>query len=366
MRTHRQLQAIRLDGYHGMPWRSLGLGLAALLIGAYGLFGNPLAASPGSGAAVVNRLVPDHLYGVDFVDGQTGFASGYYGTLLKTENGGLHWTRLSSGVDQLLRRVDAVSEQLVWAVGHRGSILHSSDGGHRWQEQHRLPGVYLRDLSFADSDVGWVVGHEAAIMHTRDGGRSWQRQELSGYSGRDLPRLNAVLALDRQRAVLAGEFGVLAITEDGGDNWRLIETPAKKTLTALAQAGGQVTAVGLDGIAWQLSLGHDPAVHALSTGTREHLFDIALDTDGNGVVVGRSVLLRIERDRLTPVFADAGVELPYNWFHGVSVLPVGELLAVGGRGVVIKTAGIDEPFEILARLDDPVTVHVSGPGLGER
>ena len=365
MRTHRQSHSVHINARHGLPWRSLVLGILVLTVAGYGLFGTRLSASPGAGSAGVSRLVPDHLYGVDFIDGQTGFVSGYYGTLLKTENGGRHWRSLNSGVDQLLRRVDAVSDRLIWAVGHRGSVLHSTDGGYSWHEQHHLPGIYLRDLSFADARVGWVVGHEATILHTRDGGRSWQRQTLSGYSGRDLPRINAVLALDARRAVLVGEFGVLALTEDGGASWHLIKTPGRTTMTALDQADGQVTAVGLDGVAWQFHFGRDATVASLPTGTREHLFDVALKDDGSGVVVGRSVLLRIEQDRLSSLPAVPDVELPYNWVHGVTALPTGGLLAVGGRGSIIKAESADEPFEKVARLGDPMSVRIGNPAAGD-
>ena len=364
MRTHRQSQSVRISTHHGLPWRILGLGILSLLAAGYGLFGNSLSASPGTGSTSISRLVPDHLYGVDFVDGQTGFASGYYGTLLKTENGGSHWTSLNTGVDQLLRRVDAVSDRLVWAVGHRGSVLHSVDGGDSWYEQHHLPNIYLRDLSFADDRIGWVVGHEGSILHTRDGGRSWQRQELSGYSGRDLPRLNAVLALDGQRAVLAGEFGVLAFTEDAGANWHLIDTPGRNTMTALDQVAGLVTAVGLDGIAWQFRFGSDASVQQLSTGTSEHLFDVALNGDGSGVVVGRSVLLGIAHDQLSPLSAGQAIELPYNWFHGVAALANGGLLAVGGRGSIIKANSPEQAFAKIARLGDPASVRIGHPAMG--
>lgn len=331
------------------PWRSLGFGILVLIASGYGLFADKLSVFATQTGINTIRLVPDHLYDVDFIDSRTGYASGYYGTLLKTSNGGEHWQSLNSGVDELLRRVNAVDASHIWAVGHRGSILHTSNGGNSWQTQYQLPGKYLRDLSFTNKNIGWVVGHEASILKTEDGGKSWQPQQLAGYKGRDLPRLNAVLALDSQRAIVTGEFGVLAITENGGNHWQLLKTPRKTTMTALASTDTYIVAIGLDGTAWQFPFSQEPEITKLDTNTKEHLFDLTLNADGKGIAVGRSVLLAINGQTLTTLNANTNVELSYNWFHGIDALPNGEYIAVGRRGSIIKSSE-DLRFQQLARL----------------
>ena len=355
MRTQCSSQASS-NGRGRLPWRSLALGGLAVLAGAYGM-GGDIQARSGQAAEAAQRLVPDHLYDVDFVDNQTGFASGYYGTLLRSRDGGSHWQRLDTGSNELLRRVEAVDAETIYSVGHLGAVLKSQDGGDSWRISHQGSN-YLRDLSFADSETGWLVGHEANILATNDGGQSWQTQQLQGYQGRDLPRLNAVLALDAQRALLAGEFGVMALTEDAGTTWQLLKTPGKTTLTALAAAQDQVLAVGLDGVIWRLDL-NSRDFQVLQSGTREHLFDVALDSRGRALAVGRSTLLAIDGDQVQALRAGNSVELPYRWFHGVTVLPNGERLAVGARGHIIKSASPRLPFVAMAQLGDAQRVSAA-------
>ena len=305
---------------------------------------------------VSRRLVPDNLYGVDFGDSDHGIATGYFGTILRTSDGGQHWVRINSTTQELIRRVDMVSASKAWAIGHRGSILHSHDGGITWVSQKQANATYLRDISFASEKIGWAVGHDATILHTRDGGATWQKQKLSGYKGRDLPRLNGVAALNETSAVLVGEFGVVGLTRDGGENWQLVASGVKSTLTAIGKKGTDAVAVGLDGAALYLSLEGAPVIRRISTGVKQHLFDVAFNKSGQGVAVGQAVLLRMDGDAVVKVVFDESVDLPYLWFHGVHIQDSGEVLAVGLRGSIIKTLSLEHSFREIARLGDPETV----------
>eukprot|EP00657_Telonema_sp_P-1_P011465 TRINITY_DN6599_c0_g1_i1.p1 TRINITY_DN6599_c0_g1~~TRINITY_DN6599_c0_g1_i1.p1 ORF type:complete len:118 (+),score=15.64 TRINITY_DN6599_c0_g1_i1:117-470(+) len=83
---------------------------------------------------------------------------------------------------------------------------------------------YLRDIAFADKNNGWAVGHGSTIWHTADGGKIWTKQTLTGFEGRDLPRLHGVVAKDANNAILVGEFGTIAYTENGVNSGCLLYT----------------------------------------------------------------------------------------------------------------------------------------------
>lgn len=108
------------------------------------------------------------------------------------------------------------------AVGDRGNILLSVDG-EKWEQVPVPVNVTLTAVSFADDKNGWAVGHDAAILHSADGGRSWSLQHFDPALGQ--PALN-VLALDAQRAMVVGAYGMWFGTGDGGKTWAEVTAPA--------------------------------------------------------------------------------------------------------------------------------------------
>lgn len=303
------------------------------------------------------RLWPDNLFGVVFPTPEVGFISGYAGTFLRTDDGGKTWAWSNVGVNELLRRIAFVDDRRGWAVGHRGSILHTADGGATWDVQAQRQGTYLRDVTFADADHGWVVGHDATILATEDGGGSWQPQKLTGFKGRDLPRLHAASAIDASRAMLVGEFGVAAYTADGGTTWQVFDTGTKKTLLALAHLGrGTFLTAGLDGTLMRLepaiessgvspdSAGQDTArdlvsptpytSRAIDADTTEHFFAVSAVNDGRAIAAGRAVLRLVDGDAVTSVDVDESIQLPFSWFGGADVASSGQLWLVGIRGTI--------------------------------
>ena len=290
------------------------------------------------------RLWPDNLFGVDFVDSSFGIISGYAGTILRTEDGGQSWQSIYIGVDELIRRISMVDTEYGWAIGHRGSILRTEDGGQNWSVLHGEPNTYLRDVHFLDRDTGWVVGHNATILHTKDGGSTWSKESLTGFKGRDQPRLHGVFALSAVAAVLVGEFGVVAQTDDGGTTWYVHNSPTTKTLLDVVGMADSLVAVGLDGTAISISLAPQAAdsvtpkltIESLETGTTEHFLAIAPASDAEFVAAGRSVVALINKKTVSPLMPHASIQLPFTWFGGVDVLDDGTLWLAGIRGKIAR------------------------------
>jgi len=107
----------------------------------------------------------------------------------------------------------------VIAVGERGSILRSPDQGTRWERIESPTRATLTGVSFATlaaPRLGWAVGHDAVILATTDAGRTWVTQ----YQGENLQNsFLDVLALDAQRVIAVGAYGLAAVTLDGGRTW---------------------------------------------------------------------------------------------------------------------------------------------------
>ena len=79
-----------------------------------------------------------HLRGVHFpVDGQTGYAVGEFGCIIKTTDGGVTWERQTCGnLTSVLNKVHfPVDAQIGYVVGDGGVILKTTDGGSGVGEQ---------------------------------------------------------------------------------------------------------------------------------------------------------------------------------------------------------------------------------------
>ena len=292
-----------------------------------------------------HRFWPDNLYAVEFVNDKVGYIAGYSGSLFKTEDGGETWGAIYMGVNELIRHMSFVDVDNGWAVGHRGSILHTADGGLTWDVQKQDKGNYLRDISFADVNNGWAVGHDAIVWHTSDGGKNWQKQTLTGFTGRDLPRLHGVVAKDANSAILVGEFGMIAHTENKGELWLVSYNPSKGTLLSIASHGDGAVAVGLDGGVTYITLATDEQmaevkaieqerlakierkarkkaarkkreyipvvveplpeteinyyVTTVGTGIKNHLYDVSSTSAGDVIVVGASAMFKVSISEAT-------------------------------------------------------------------
>jgi len=337
-----------------------------------------------------HRFWPDNLFAVEFVNDDIGFIAGYSGTVLRTQDGGKNWEAFYIGRDELVRRMSFVDENTGWAVGHRGSIFHTKDAGQTWEIQKELPGVYLRDVDFVDRNNGWVVGHDTGIWHTSDGGKNWQQQELLGFVGRDKPRLHGIYAKDKETAILVGEFGTVAHTENGGDTWLVTPNKYKTTWLSIAGRGDTAYVVGLDGNIARLDIATDEQREAIAakllkdaakkekrarakakrrkkeyippevvhlptseieyhvakvdSNTTEHLFDITLSGNGDAIIVGKSTVMKLSGTTITKLSTDAELPLDYIWLGGVSVTKNGTIWAPGIRGLVVTGNANESTF----------------------
>lgn len=92
------------------------------------------------------------------------------------------WQQQLSGTDAQLRGISAVSERVAWASGAKGTVLRTIDGGEHWTKVE-VPGAEaldFRDIQAFDWDTAYVLsigpGEQSRIYKTTDGGKIWQLQ----------------------------------------------------------------------------------------------------------------------------------------------------------------------------------------------
>ncbi len=83
-----------------------------------------------------------------------------------------------------LRGVSAVSDRVAWASGSGGTVLRTDDGGAKWQKLTVTTDVVdFRDIDAIDDRTAYVLsignGPASRIYKTTDAGATWTEQYRS-------------------------------------------------------------------------------------------------------------------------------------------------------------------------------------------
>lgn len=225
--------------------------LTAVAVAAITIFGVGTASAfeaTAGGWYWQNPLVQGNSFHDVAVTPTRAIAVGDAGAVFTSTNGGVTWTRQSSGMRSKLLAVDFVNDQTGWAVGNGGVIKTTNGGetinGRKTWEAQDLPGVgtyRFTDVSFFDSDRGWACGSYAVdgagtasrIVRTSDGGDTWTiaKQWTSSGSKDDVQLLMQVDFVSATTGWATGwgrygptddDWGYVALkTTDAGDTWSI-------------------------------------------------------------------------------------------------------------------------------------------------
>ncbi|MDD4191737.1 MAG: YCF48-related protein, partial [Mangrovibacterium sp.] len=195
-----------------------------------------------------------HLFALDFVDGNIGYACGERGFLIKTVDGGKTWKELNTtGTLNWLYGMTFIDKNAGFAVGQNETVIKTIDGGKTWEHvkadaDRKFYGFrpIYRDIAF-NGNTGCIVGQNGTIVVSHDGGESWSPSAtFYKNSVRELMDLRSVKFVTAQHGYAVGELGNrIMVTEDGGRNWVYRDTGQSGWLRALyAGPSGRLYAVG--------------------------------------------------------------------------------------------------------------------------
>ncbi|MEH6583479.1 MAG: YCF48-related protein [Halioglobus sp.] len=222
-------------------------------------------------------------------------AVGAYGTVLLSDDEGASWRQASVPVQVTLTAVSFPTPDKGWAVGHDAVILHSADAGESWHKQldgwatgdllltaaearmEQLggdpdadmvlvdmadmaleeaereleigPNRPLLDVWFRDELYGVAVGAFNYYFVTEDGGRTWQDRSLTLPNPEAL-HLYTIAAIGGNTLLIAGEFGLLLRSTDGGHLWTAVDLGYEGTLFSVSGQNGSAWVAGLRGNAF--------------------------------------------------------------------------------------------------------------------
>jgi photosystem II stability/assembly factor-like uncharacterized protein len=107
-----------------------------------------------------------------FLNNSLGFIVGTDGNIIKTEDTGLNWRSINSGVVETLWDIQFLNSSVGFIVGDFGRILRTEDGGETWRKLNSGTQENIFSIAFKSESEGWV-GTESGLRYTIDGGESW-------------------------------------------------------------------------------------------------------------------------------------------------------------------------------------------------
>lgn len=134
-----------------------------------------------------------------------------------TSNGGKDWTE-GSGINIQIIDIAYSDATTVYGVGSEEDIIKSTDGGATWSK------IYDGDdpdndpflgVHFYDADFGVVGGMDGKVLVTKDGGSSWSDQQIaSAY-----PSFYAIYCFNTDSIYVGGTDALIYKSLDGGSSW---------------------------------------------------------------------------------------------------------------------------------------------------
>jgi photosystem II stability/assembly factor-like uncharacterized protein len=197
-------------------------------------------------------ILPSHesLLAVQFTSAESGWVASATGSLYRTTDGGIKWSRveLRNRPGNYLVSLNFVGDKLGWAVfskypsdyldykAYSLRILHTDDGGESWKPQFEKQQVSINQIRFNQQE-GWATGvsYDAnrtshLILHTTDQGKHWEDRskefERAVNSPASFNFAIDIYAAQPSQATVLTVGGRVMLTDNGGQAWREIGTIA--------------------------------------------------------------------------------------------------------------------------------------------
>lgn len=271
-----------------------------------------LAAVPParSGEAPVSRAIsslkePPHLGAPEkapviavALAGKRVVAVGDYGIVILSDDGKTYRQAKAVPTRAVLTSVFFLDDKRGWAAGHDGTLLATADGGETWQLLREEPGKerVLMSVWFENAQHGIAVGQFGLALETDDGGKTWRERRLVETGEQADKHLMQIFAAANGLVLVAAESGSIFRSEDGGRNWKAMQTDNKGSFwIGKALADGSLVIAGMRGHIYR---SEDRGLHwkEIPSGTQQSLTGIIQRPDGGVAMVGNSGVVLNSQD----------------------------------------------------------------------
>ena len=179
------------------------------------------------------------LRGIDSVDGTVAWASGTGGTVLRTVDGGAHWTQCAvpdgskDGATLDFRGVQAWDAQTAIVMasgpGDKSRLYKTKNGCRTWKLllKNKVGEGFWDSFSIQEKQLGWLLGDPIkgrfTLLGSTDGGLTWTPQKNSGLETTGPPR-GTFAASNTAMAAQSGEIWFVSSGKGGALSYNGNET----------------------------------------------------------------------------------------------------------------------------------------------
>jgi photosystem II stability/assembly factor-like uncharacterized protein len=229
-----------------------------------------------------------------------------------------------SGTTQRLQAISPVSEEVAWASGVGGTYVLTTDGGATWRAGV-VPGadsLEFRDVEGVSETVAYLLaagpGDRSRIYRTEDGGRSWSLQ----FTNRDTSAFYDCFAFWDQRRgftmsdAVEGRFPVVRTTD--GRTWSDLgeRLPAAQPGEGAFAASGTCTATIDDRHGW-ITTGAAARARVLATSDGGDTWRVAETPIVQGTATSGGASLEF-RDTLNGILGGGDIAKPDSFSDNVA------------------------------------------------
>jgi photosystem II stability/assembly factor-like uncharacterized protein len=353
-----------------MPWRvkvsadAVPMKLASLCLAAACAVALPATAAPVGDAlqrpALAVKAPQRAVLLSAALAGERIVAVGERGVVALSDDRGTTWRQVPCPISVTLTKVRFADASNGVAVGHGGTVLTTADAGATWavrldgrrlaqlareaattdearKEAERLvadgPDKPFLDVLLWDAKRLLAVGAYGIAFHSVDGGITW-----APWMAR-LPNPKGLHWYVARRAgntlLLAGEQGLVARSDDGGESFKPLPSPYKGSWFAgELKPDGELLLAGLRGNVWRSPDGGEHWSKIVSP-VPASITSVATAADGQLLLASQAgIVLALKGDALVPL-NDAPVPMP----SALLALRGGPVLTFGVAGAIPLTPG---------------------------
>jgi len=184
---------------------------------------------------------------VFFANAQTGYAIGGGPTdkPLKSTNGGLNWTSLTTSLDTTKYGLDFANDATGWMMGFNGFVQKTTDGGVTWVSQSN-PGVTTKTIWCTDAvDANTIYGSASdnVIIKSTNGGAAFVTLNTIFTPSTDDFRY--IKFINSTTGFVMGERQRMARTTNGGTTWDSVYGNNTGSIILYSMDFNSTNAVGL-------------------------------------------------------------------------------------------------------------------------